>query len=73
MALLIDYNEVEKFLDNVPYLLQSTRLKRGLSMRAAAIQMGLSPTIVEQLEKEQRGSHISTLRKIAKWMNSSND
>lgn len=73
MALAVNLNEVEKFVDNFPYLLQSTRLKKGLSCTQAARQIGVSITIVTGIEQEKRVGNITTLRKVVKWMNSLDD
>lgn len=62
------YDELIKVLTNLRFLVRETRRRRGLSIRAAAEQLGLSHTVISRFEEGagvQLGNAIVLLRWVA--------
>ena len=62
------YGELIEVLTNLRLLVRETRRRRGLSIRAAAEQLGLSHTVISRFEEGagvQLGNAIVLLRWVA--------
>lgn len=55
-------------LENLPAILAATRHERGLSLRAAATQIGVTDVTVARIEDGER-SRTDTAVKVLHWIN----
>lgn len=61
-------DDLMRFLNTVPVMLIYERRKRQLSIRAAADEIGISPTGLSQIE-HGHNYNVGSLKKILEWLN----
>lgn len=61
------YSELAEVIAHLPMLMKETRRARGLSMRAAAVEIGVSFSTVHRFE-HGKDSATSVLVAVLRWM-----
>lgn len=64
---LMSYAQMMEVLDNLPMLVREKRRRLGLSLRAAAKDIGMSATAVTRLERGDDCS-LSTIKAMLAWV-----
>lgn len=61
------YEELAQVLENVPLLLREARRARGLTVRAAAQQLGMSFSTVSRIENG-RDANMRNYSSVLRWL-----
>lgn len=61
------YRELAEVLDNLPSLVREARRARGLSLRAASKQSGITFTTLMRVEKGE-GVTVTTAVAVLRWL-----
>lgn len=66
------YTELARVLDNLPLLLKEARRARGLSVRAAADELDISPSTVSRIENGH-DAVVSNSLAVLRWLDTRED
>lgn len=69
-ARIVSYSEVVDILDSLPRIIRETRRRKGLSLRAAGREAGLSFMTIDRAERGVVEGNITTLRALLLWADS---
>jgi len=69
-GVLTSYAELADVLGNLPLLLREARRARGLSLRAAAAQLGIGFTTVSRMESGEDCA-LSSAMAVLRWLGTS--
>lgn len=67
------YGELADVLESLPLILREMRRARGLSLRAAATEMGMSFSTVTRFEHGDDGATMTTVLGIMRWIDQTNE
>lgn len=67
---LAAYPDLVTVLSDLPVIARETRRRKGLSLRDAGAEMGLSASTLMRLEEGDAGANLSTVRAVLLWASS---
>ena len=67
VAVLGRHRELLQALDDLPAAIRSLRRTRGLSLRAAAVEVGISFSSLDRFERTAVSANLATVRAVLRW------
>lgn len=62
------YDQFLRIIDNLPVLVEHQRRRKGLSLRAAALEIGMSLNTLRRLEQCEGDLQLNNFRLVIEWL-----